>query len=106
MALYATFPERHRRLMCDISDPIHRACDFYIVNGVRDIVALNRDLHSEKIWSPWPDFLIAFASNGYGDYFAYDTRQSPASVVYIGPDRTPEEQLADPEAVRYRSFDD
>ena len=27
--------------MTDTSDPIHRACDFYVSSGERDIVALN-----------------------------------------------------------------
>ena len=106
MTSLATFPERHQRVMTDTSDPIHRACDFYTPDGERDLVALNRRLHSPEVWSPWPDFLIAFASNGCGDYFAYDTRQSPASVIYVDPDGTPEEQLADPDTLRYDSFDE
>ncbi len=95
--------------MSDMSDPIHRACDFYVSSAAsnsRDIVALNGWLHSREVWAPWPDFLIAFGSQGCGDYFAYDTRQSPVSVIYIGSDRTPEECLADPEALRYGSFDE
>jgi hypothetical protein len=106
MTSLATFPGRHQRVMADTSDPIHRACDFYTLSGERDIVALNKWLHSQEVWSPWPDYLIAFASNGCGDYFAYDTRQSPAPIVYIGPDGTPEEKLADPDALRYESFDE
>ena len=106
MTSLATFPERHQRVMTDTSDPIQRACDFYTPDGERDLVALNRRLHSPEVWSPWPDFLIAFASNGCGDYFAYDTRQSPASVIYVDPDGTPEEQLADPDTLRYDSFDE
>lgn len=106
MMSLAKFPERHQRVMTDLSDPIHRACVFYAPGGERDIGALNRRLHSQEVWSPWPDFLIAFASNGCGDYFAYDTRQSPAPIVYIGPDGTPEEQLSDADALRYDSFDE
>jgi hypothetical protein len=106
MTALATFPERHQRVMSDASDPIHRACDFYTIGGARDIGALNRQLHSEEVWSPWPDYLVAFASNGCGDYFAYDTRQRPASIIYIGPEKTPQEQLADPDALRYDSFDE
>ena len=109
MTPHATFPERHQRVMLDRSDPIHRACDFYVPSEAgesRDIAVLNRWLHSREVWSPWPEFLIAFASTGCGDYFAYDTRQSPATVIYIGPESTPEEQLADPEALRYDSFDE
>ena len=73
-------------------------------NKSLDLVAVNQWLHSPQVWAPWPDFLVAFASNGCGDYFAYDMRQSPPSIIYIDPDATPEENLADPEALRYSSF--
>src|SRR4026209_2980968 len=101
MSTQTPFSERHLRVMNDASDPIHRACDFYVQSDgdPRDIVALNRVLHSQECFSPWPDFRVAFASHGCGDYFAYDTRQSPAPIIYIDPDATPEENLSDPEAL-------
>jgi hypothetical protein len=103
----ATFPEQHQRVMHDATDPVHRACDFLVQspdNRGLDLVAVNEWLHSRQVASPWPPFLVAFASNGCGDYFAYDMRQSPASIIYIDPDATPEENLADPEALRYSDF--
>lgn len=106
MISLATFSERHRCVMVGTSDPIHRACDFYTLSGERDIIALNMRLHSQGGWSPWPDFLVAFASYGCGDYFAYDTRLPPASIIYIDSDGTPDEQLTDPEALRYDNFDE
>ena len=102
-------PERHQRVMLDASDPIHRACDFFVQsseNKALNFAAVNKWLHSREVASPWPEFLVAFASNGCGDYFAYDMSQSPAPIIYIDPDRTPEENLGDPEALRYVSFDD
>lgn len=103
------FPERHRHAMRDALDPIHRACDFYVPpaeNSTLDIVALNQRLHSDQVWAPWPDYLIAFASHGCGDYFAYDVRSSPARIVYIGGEYTPEESLRDPDNANGETFDE
>jgi hypothetical protein len=107
MVTHTTFPEQHQRVMQDAADPIHRACDFLVqssTNKSLDLAAVNEWLHSPEVWAPWPDFLIAFASNGCGDYFAYDTRQSPPSIIYIDPDDTPDENLTDAKALRYSSF--
>jgi hypothetical protein len=103
----ASFPEQHQRVLEDATDPIHRACDFFVQsskNSMLDLAVVNRWLHSANFGTPWPDFLVAFASNGCGDYFAYDMRQTPATVIYIDPDDAPEEQPTDPEALRYSSF--
>jgi hypothetical protein len=103
------FPERHQRAMRDALDPIHRACDFYAPpeeNSTLNIVALNDWLHSKQVWAPWPEYLIAFASNGGGDYFAYDFHSSPARIVYIGGERTPEEHLQEPENITAQTFDE
>jgi hypothetical protein len=97
-----SFCEAHQRVILDFADPIHRACDFLLS---LDLEAVNRRLHSDEVWAPWPEFLVAFASNGCGDYFAFDTRRSPPSVLYVDPDRTPEESLDSPEALRYDSFE-
>jgi hypothetical protein len=91
MITLVTFPEQHQRAMRDVADPIHRACDFFVQssdNPSLDLAAENQRLHSPRVAAPWPDFLVAFASQGCGDYFAYDTRQSPASIIYIDPDAT------------------
>ena len=70
-----SLPERHWITMLDASDPIHEACDFLVLNspyeGLR-WVNVNEFLHSANC-NRWPPFLIAFSSNGCGDYFAYDT---------------------------------
>jgi hypothetical protein len=95
--------------MHDKTDPIHRACDFLVESSDNmglAFVAVNEWLHSQRVAFPWPSFLVAFASNGCGDYFAYDMSQSPPSILYIDPDATPEENLADPEALRYSSFEE
>jgi hypothetical protein len=107
MITHTTFPEQHQRAMQDATDPIHRACDFFVQSsddGSLGLVSVNQWLHSPEVWAPWPDFLVAFASQGCGDYFAYDLRRSPPSIIYIGPDATPEQHLADPESLRYSSF--
>ena len=89
--------------MQDPADPIHQVCDFFLPDNVG---AENERLHSSRVFARWPDFLVAFASQGCGDYFAYDMREAPPTVVYIDPDFTPEENLNDPETVRYATFDD
>ena len=105
--LITQFPERHRRAMRDALDPIHRGCDFYVPpeeNSTLDIVALNQWLHSDKVW--WPDYLIAFASHGCGDHYAYDLRSSPPRIVYIGGECTPEEHLREPENISGQTFEE
>src|SRR5882724_5339852 len=89
-------PERHRLAMLDLADPIHEACDFLPLNRtdkLRDIVEQNEFLHSEREDSQWPSHLVAFASNGCGDYFAYDLLAKTYSIIYMDPDSTVEENL-------------
>ena|SRR5690349_2183622 len=105
---HSTFPKRHQQAMADPADPIHGSCDFFVAsssNTSLDLAVVNDWVHSSKFWAPWPEFLVAFASQGCGDYFAYDLRRSPPSVIYIGPDATPEETLQNPETLRYDGFD-
>jgi hypothetical protein len=103
-----TFPPRHRQAILDSGDPIHRACDFLVLSDSRhgDIFLQNEWMQSSEFGDPWPDFLIAFASNGCGDYFAYDTRQNPASIIYIDPDNTVAENLQAADKICYESFED
>lgn len=108
MELHETFPERHRRAMADPADPIHNACDFFLPHSdeeTLDLPGVNQWVHGEEFWAPWPSFLIAFASQGCGDYFAYDTRSTPSPVVYLGPDGEPEEELSADDALRFDGFD-
>ena len=97
-----TFPERHRQALLDFSDPIHEACAFL---DLSDIVRENDWIHGPKCGDPWPDFLIAFASNQCGDFFAYDTRQNPASIIYIDPDNTVGENLESSDKLSYATFE-
>lgn len=103
------FPERHRRAMRDALDPIHRACDFYVPpeeNSTRNVVALNEWVHSDKFWAPWPEYLVAFASEGCGDYYAYDLRSSLPKIVHLGGELPPEEDLQEPENIAGQIFDE
>ena len=97
-----TFPARHRQALLDSSDPIHEACAFLTLS---DIVSQNDWIHGSEFGEPWPDFLIAFASNQCGDYFAYDTRQHPASIIYIDPDKTVAENLETPDKLCHDTFE-
>ena len=100
------FPERHRQAFLDAADPIHDACDFLVPStpypGL-DIVQVNNRLHATPP-DAWPAFLVAFASNGCGDYFAYDLRTSPTRIIYIDPDNTVDENLASDDKLQYDSF--
>lgn len=69
--------------------------------GLRDT---NRRLHSRPL-DPWPTYLVAFASNGAGDYYALDTRTVPPSVVYVDPD-LPAEQSISEDGLRFDSLED
>jgi hypothetical protein len=65
------FPERHRQALHDATDPIHDWCVFLVpttLNSLHDFARCNEMLHSEDQSNPWPDFLVAFASGGCGDY--------------------------------------
>jgi hypothetical protein len=102
-----TFPERHRQTMLNAADPIHDACDFLVPSSpykLLRLVGVNELLHAPDQGHRWPSFLIAFASNGFGDYFAYDLRWQPPPIVYMDPDRTVEENLASEDKMIFGSF--
>ena len=97
----------HWHAIFDAADLIHERCDFLVANSqIRglDIVQVNDFLHSTDHPEPWPPYLVAFASNGCGDYFAYDTRVEPARIVYIDPDRSIRENLGVDDAFVFDSF--
>jgi hypothetical protein len=101
-------PERHRQAVLDLADPIHEACDFLLHRSPHEglrLVAVNELLHAPERPDPWPDFLVAFASNGCGDYFAYDLRRPPATILYLDPDRTVAENLLATDKLEYESFE-
>ena len=99
------FPDRHRELFFDLRDPIHDATDFLTLSASRatlDISLVNDSLRRQP--AEWPDFLIAFASNGCGDYFAYDRRLPSLPIIYIDPDFSVQENLASPDKLQHESF--
>ena len=71
------------------------------------IVRTHRDLLSLG-WKRWPEHLVAFATNGCGDFFAYDTRDEPYRVYYVGPIGSAAEQVAacEEEGFVFAGFDD
>jgi hypothetical protein len=105
--LGVSLPDRHRRAMLDATDPIHDACDFLVADSPYELlrwVGVNEDLHARD-WNRWPTFLIAFASNGCADYFAYDLRSKPPRIIYIDPDSTVAENLEAEDKLEYGSFE-
>jgi hypothetical protein len=103
-------PDRHRKAMLDPTDPIHEACDFLLPASEHQllrIVDVNQFLHaSDGGRRAWPDFLVAFASNGCGDYFAYDVRKEPAGIIYIDHDLTVDENLVAEVRLEFESFEE
>ena len=100
-------PLRHRRVIENPDDPIHNACDFLLAitpHELLDLQKVNRFLHSQE-FDPWPKLLIAFASNGCGDYYAYDQASALATIIYIDPGLSVAENLASRDCLRFASFD-
>lgn len=104
-----TFPAGHRRAMMDPFDPVHQACDFLVPESPHELLRLaelNALLHGPGRFDRWPSFLIAFASNGCADFYAYDLRSSPPTIVYVDPDLTLAENLSVPDGLWFPSFDE
>jgi hypothetical protein len=102
-------PAAHLRKMSDATDRVHRVCDFFILDSPHDLLRLDRvnDFLRTKRTDRWPDFLVAFASNGCGDYYAYDLRTTPPIIRYIDPDNTVHENLRlSKDQLRFTSFED
>ena len=108
-ALAISIPVAHRKALLDSADPIHEACDFLVPDSPHKLLRLcdvNEFLHASDRPDAWPEFLVAFASNGCDDYFAYDTRQSPYVIVYIDPDNTVADNLDMDDGYTFDSFDE
>jgi hypothetical protein len=69
------------------------------------LLKVNEFLHDPRTLNRWPDFLVAFASNGCGDFFAYDTRTKPAKIIYMDPDKTVDENLSDTDGFEFDTFE-
>ena len=109
--LGVTFSEQHRKALVDARDPIHEACDFLVPNSPYELLRIrdvNRDLHSPEHPDPWPAFLIAFASNGCGDYFAIKVgNDGRTSITYMDPDKSVDENLcSDDRSMDFQTFDE
>lgn len=66
--------------------------------GILDVNLLLRDTDHD----PYPDRLVAFATNECGDYFCFD--RDTGRIVYVDPDRPVEDSLESEELV-YESFE-
>ena len=106
--LGVTLSERHQNAMLDPADPIHDACDFLVLDSPYELlrwVDVNEFLHAADHGNRWSPFLVAFASNGCGDYFAYDTRSEPPKIIYMDPDRTVDENLETTDGFEFATFE-
>ena len=94
--------------MLDPADPIHDACDFLVPDSPYELlrwVDVNEFLHTPDHWNRWPQFLVAFASNGCGDYYAYDTRSEPPKIIYMDPDNMVDENLVKTDGLEFATFE-
>ena len=64
------------------------------------IVSVNERLRTREI-EPFPQHLVAFASAGCGDYFAFDVRSG--EIVYVDPSMSLEENLRATD-LRFKDF--
>jgi hypothetical protein len=104
-----TLPPRFRLAILNASDPIHQKIRLLGPNRGRaqSIFEVNADLRALD-WKKWPPYLVAFADNGCGDYFAFDARSVPYRIYYIDPLETAPESMdgCEKEGYVFGSFDD
>ena len=88
------FPDRHRKDLEDRSNQIHSAVEFLFPDdpGIRDFVKCNEKLRSG--WKKAGVNVVAFATQGCGDFFAYDISKTPYQVFVIDPTWDVPESLA------------
>lgn len=106
--LQFSFPRQHRAAMLNPNDPVHNVCDFLVPESpyhLLRLVDVNQFLRNPERPDPWPSFLIAFASNGCGDYFAYDLRGQSPEIIYVDPDHSVHENLSSTDRLAFSSFE-
>ena len=97
----------HRRVLADNTDPIHEACDILAPSSEYPLLRfadVNAFLRRPENSDPWPEYLVAFASNGCGDYYAYDLRSTPPTIIYIDPQDLITENLAAEDRLTFADF--
>ena len=101
-------PEKMQAALMNPHDPIHQCASLLTAsdNPMLDVASVNADLRSIN-WKQWPEHFTAFATNECGDYFAFDTSQSPYRVYYVGPEDSAPEAIAacEDEGYIFDSFD-
>jgi hypothetical protein len=99
------FPEKYKRFVQapDI-EVIKRLPSllWFVRHQSVGILEVNRFLRGRE-HDPFPDQLIAFATNECGDYFCFD--RETGRVVYIAPDASVVENLEADGCLSYDSFD-
>ena len=104
-----SFPRAHRQDLERRDSEVREACEFLLVDGTeqRDLLKKNVWLRQNH-WQGWTPRYIAFASNGCGDYFAYDLNFEPYRIIYVDPLETLEETAKEPsiDNVVFLSYDE
>jgi hypothetical protein len=98
-------PAQYRMVLEDSFNPVHER--LLPCNGHGSIFEVNERLRGTE-YKQWPIYLIAFATEGCGDYFAFDTRTFPYRIYYIDPIGTAAESMAscEEEGFVFESFDE
>jgi hypothetical protein len=89
------WPDQFKKALIDPSDPIHAHTTLLVPDkvGLQNIFEANERMRAYE-WKQWPDWLMAFATNECGDYFAFDTRALPYRIFYIDPIGSVAESIA------------
>lgn len=77
-----TLSAAHRRALLDPDDPLEEV--LLPLNGEGSIFKVNEAMRRLE-WKKWPGHIVAFATQGCGDYFAFDTSAFPYRIFYIDP---------------------
>ncbi len=104
LALSFVFPDDYRQFVATHDINVIKKLPsllWFVDHSSLGIVDLNLQLQQRE-YQPYPEHLIAFATNECGDYFCFD--RETKRIVYIDPDYGIEENLAD-NSPTYDSFD-